>query len=86
MPACLPSAAPFPAAVACSQLMSWPHSSPSPVTGAGTNYTAAALWGAPKLPLGGLWRPWARIERGSATSVVVARHQVLIDANFHTGG
>ena len=50
---------------------------------AGTNYSATKLWGPPKLPLGGLWRPWVRMDRGSATSVPLARHQALIDANFH---
>lgn len=50
---------------------------------AGTNYSATQLWGPPKLPLGGLWRPWVRMDRGSATSVPLARHQALIDANFH---
>lgn len=50
---------------------------------AGTNYSATQLWGPPKLPLGGLWRPWARMDRGSVNSVPLARHQALIDANFH---
>lgn len=50
---------------------------------AGTNYTQAGLWGPPKLPVGGLYRAWVRIDRGSATSVPLARHQILLDANFH---
>jgi hypothetical protein len=45
-----------------------------------TNYTFASVSMPPKVPVGGLWRPWtASIASGSP----IARHQILLDANFH---
>ena len=68
-----PSPCTLPRAALCTPLLPLP----------GTNYSATQLWGPPKLPLGGLWRPWVRMDRGSLQSVPLARHQALIDANFH---
>jgi hypothetical protein len=45
-----------------------------------TNYTFATVSMPPKVPVGGLWRPWtASIAAGAP----IARHQILLDANFH---